>query len=43
MLAADSHIRRLEPLDLSIQREQSLVLNMSLDDTPDRKLFRVRL
>jgi hypothetical protein len=30
-LAADSHIRRLRPLDLSIQREQSLVLNMSQD------------
>jgi hypothetical protein len=29
MLAADSHIRRPGPLDLAIQREQSLVLNMS--------------
>jgi hypothetical protein len=28
MLAADSHIRRPRPLD--IQREQALVLNMSL-------------
>ena len=28
-LAVDSHIRRLRPLDLPIQREQSLVLNMS--------------
>jgi hypothetical protein len=28
-LAADSHIRRLGLLDLSIQREQSPVLNMS--------------
>jgi hypothetical protein len=27
-LAVDSHIHRLEPLDLSIQREQPLVLNM---------------
>jgi hypothetical protein len=30
MFAADSHIRRSRPLDMAIQREQALVLNMSL-------------
>jgi hypothetical protein len=33
MLAADSHIRRLGLLDLATQREQTLVLNMSLFST----------
>jgi hypothetical protein len=34
MLAADSHIRRPRPLDMAIQREQSLVLNMSVRVKP---------
>jgi hypothetical protein len=31
MLAADSHIRRPRLLDSVVQRQQALVLNMSLD------------